>query len=476
MRLSFSEKAKDVLPVLAVSFDLSGFSKFCSDPDAHAHVAKLISRMFGELNSFFTQPTLLKPDHLTVRSPNFIKYSGDGALMLWFLPENRKKGEEACTDVVNAMWLFQQRLNNRLIEWSKEWRVRSLPKSSRFGVATGPVFELRPEGQIDGEVHPLDLDYAGYCINLCIRLQDNPLKIPFLIQKQVSPEIPGLISTTVSGMKGVLEEDVLLFPEDKKFIALIETSTKETFPIPEGTVYKKQVLSALQGFLERWKTEIQTSPINAIYLPYNARRAEFAEHAARVEFEIKPSLRLEFQQIRNALKSFTKSDLHGDWAGNTHPVGPRPNFAETRDRVLALIESAQQILIGEISSFEVGISKTNEAAIDPSSASVLPNSCGVSLTPEEVEILASIPDNGWINATPTDAYGRIVSTGQKQFFRQDDPSYQARFLDAFDSLVGRGFLRGEGDGVHRLSGGGFEMRAILRASGAHDSPSSSFQK
>ncbi|MCX6922172.1 MAG: hypothetical protein NT154_02975 [Verrucomicrobia bacterium] len=55
----------------------------------------------------------------------------------------------------------------------------------------------------------------------------------------------------------------------------------------------------------------------------------------------------------------------------------------------------------------------------------------------------AVPDHGWIYLARTDGYGRFVSTGEGKFFDPADASVQAKYLDAFESLPGRGLIRTE---------------------------------
>jgi hypothetical protein len=244
MRLNFSEKDWERKHALAVSFDLCGFSKFCTHPEAHANLAKLVSSMFTVLSSFFDDSIMVGFFDLSTKSavaePDFIKYSGDGALMLWFLNENREKRRQACTAVVSAMRLFQKRLDTELASWRDDWGVSDLPTKSRIGIAMGHITELKPAGDLVIKFGPVD--YAGYCINFAVRLQDNPLGIPFVVHKPVAPQIE-LVPYKLSGMKGVLEEEILIFPEHQNLLnpqdETPELKRKATLKVPMEAEVKR---------------------------------------------------------------------------------------------------------------------------------------------------------------------------------------------------------------------------------------------
>lgn len=90
-----------------------------------------------------------------------------------------------------------------------------------------------------------------------------------------------------------------------------------------------------------------------------------------------------------------------------------------------------------------------------------PNVASAQLTKLEAEIIAATPDHGWIYVARSDAYGSYVDAGDGDFFRADDASHQAKYLDALDLLLSRGLIRSEGTDAYRLTGHGFELRRRL---------------
>jgi class 3 adenylate cyclase len=113
--------------------------------------------------------------------------------------------------VVAALRQFQQKLPTRVVEWETEWRMQGLPKTARVGIATGPVYPLKSEV---GSLFPQVVDYAGYCINLAVRLQDHCPGLGFIIHQPVEPQLPQLIRLVTRGIKGSLEEPVYAFERD----------------------------------------------------------------------------------------------------------------------------------------------------------------------------------------------------------------------------------------------------------------------
>lgn len=211
--LEFDPCSTDARKAVVVSFDLCGFSTFCKHPDAHANLPKFISKIFEELDAVligFLRGFIedASPEKGLAPAPEFIKYTGDGALMIWFPPENPDQRQQYCTAIVTAMRRFRQRLAEVIPKWEVEWQIDRLPQPARFGIAAGLVYPLRSPGL--GEV----VDYAGYCINLAVRLQDHCPEIGFIIHELVFPKLEGLIKYTAHGMKGALSEPVLVFWKD----------------------------------------------------------------------------------------------------------------------------------------------------------------------------------------------------------------------------------------------------------------------
>jgi predicted transcriptional regulator len=50
-----------------------------------------------------------------------------------------------------------------------------------------------------------------------------------------------------------------------------------------------------------------------------------------------------------------------------------------------------------------------------------------------------------------------VRSGNKDFISKQDPALQATYLDAFDALVDKGFIRHEGGHLYKLTGKGFAV-------------------
>src|SRR5687767_11425399 len=107
-RIQFDGTQSEGKRAIVVSFDLSGFSDFCNHPEAHAILPKFFSAFFDIVRSFltghhdevFTDPIL---ETVRVPEPHFMKYMGDGAIMIWLATEDPARRQRFCTMVVTAM-------------------------------------------------------------------------------------------------------------------------------------------------------------------------------------------------------------------------------------------------------------------------------------------------------------------------------------------------------------------------------------
>jgi class 3 adenylate cyclase len=215
-KIEFDAKPKPTEYAIAASFDLSGFSEFCRHPNAHAYVTRYLASFFEQFDRLFksswekTYKDFKKEPEPC--NPTIAKYTGDGALLLWVRPRAEDFEGEFATAIVLGLRAFQMELPKIVGTWESKWRAPVLPKSLRVGVAAGPVYPLADNGFFD-EV----IDYAGYCINLAVRLQDHAREYPFLIHKPVQPALEGLFEQTIKGMKGMLDEPVFAFADDISF-------------------------------------------------------------------------------------------------------------------------------------------------------------------------------------------------------------------------------------------------------------------
>jgi class 3 adenylate cyclase len=230
-RIHFSPKAEPILHAVAASFDMSGFSAFCRRPDAHAYLTRYLAHLFEAFDhafedywrDFFKNTSGL----IQVPRPDFLKYTGDGAILLWVRAAGDEFSNHLCTSLVAALRHFQQQLPEKVAAWERQWRMSGLPSRARFGIATGPVQPLAGD---KGTFFEDPADYAGYCINLAVRLQDHCPELGFIVHGPLNPELDGLVQAKALKMKGSLDEPVFVFAEDfKRASDLIPREIKAKF-------------------------------------------------------------------------------------------------------------------------------------------------------------------------------------------------------------------------------------------------------
>ena len=196
---------------------MSGFSKFCLGPTAHAYLNRYIASLFDLFDDAFkdwARDFFKDTSGFTqVPRPDFSKYTGDGAILVWAKDDAKALTSEFCTSVVAALRHFQQVLPARISSWEREWHTHSLPKIARFGIAIGPVHPLETDA---GPFLTETIDYAGYPINLAVRLQDHCPEVGFIIHGPLHPKLDGLVELKALKMKGSMDEPVFAFAEDYK--------------------------------------------------------------------------------------------------------------------------------------------------------------------------------------------------------------------------------------------------------------------
>lgn len=222
-KLEFSAHKATTHKAIVASVDLAGFSTFCNQPEpaVATTVPDLIKLVFDTLNELLSQTrdegkvynTLIKPaDDGKLPIPLLNKFTGDGALMGWFRDSDEQFSQNFRNLVVDTLRRFQKELSRRLPVWEKEWQIQKMPKQVRVGIATGIVYALRKPHRVTSLTDPFD--YAGYCINLAVRLQSYCGELGFLIHGNLHPELPGLERRIAIGLKGAQSESVAFFSED----------------------------------------------------------------------------------------------------------------------------------------------------------------------------------------------------------------------------------------------------------------------
>jgi uncharacterized protein YjhX (UPF0386 family) len=81
---------------------------------------------------------------------------------------------------------------------------------------------------------------------------------------------------------------------------------------------------------------------------------------------------------------------------------------------------------------------------------------------EELMLLTASADDGEIMRHHADEIGDWISAGRQHFFDQTNPALAALYLDAFESLRGKGLIRYEGGDLYMLTGRGFKIARALK--------------
>jgi class 3 adenylate cyclase len=146
--------------VIAAAFDLSGFTKFCSQVDPHLSMPRFfkefLSWLFESIKSEFEQERFREGVLLYSELPIFAKFTGDGVLFLWDV-ENMDM-VEIC-NIVAILRVICYQYGSVFVPKIKK-HLSQVPRSLRCGMARGLVCSVG-----NGE------DYVGPCINVASRLQ-----------------------------------------------------------------------------------------------------------------------------------------------------------------------------------------------------------------------------------------------------------------------------------------------------------------
>jgi hypothetical protein len=181
------------------------------------------------VNALFFDINAQSVSNPKIENPDFIKYTGDGALLIWLRSDGQAFSEKFRTLLVATFRKFQEDFAIKAREWERDWCTNDLPKSLRVGISTGFVFPRRePSVTLFLDDGPIK-DYAGYCINLATRLQAHCPKIGFLVHRNINPNLPGLLPFHALGMKGTTNEPIFLFEKDFKGVEKEETYWRTKF-------------------------------------------------------------------------------------------------------------------------------------------------------------------------------------------------------------------------------------------------------
>lgn len=144
---------------LAASFDLTGFTRFCSQVDPHLCVPEFLSSfldwLFEQLRTELVDVSYEKGKMLWAALLFMAKFTGDGVLFLW---DTEGMTPKSIGNVIASLANICQKYAAVFYPEMKR-RVSEAPKTLRCGIARGAVFSVG-----DRE------DYVGPCINIACRL------------------------------------------------------------------------------------------------------------------------------------------------------------------------------------------------------------------------------------------------------------------------------------------------------------------
>jgi hypothetical protein len=153
-----SSPSKEIEAITAV-FDLSGFTKFCSQADAYLAIPKFLndflSWFFSKIRLGLTEVDDWGRSSFWAELPIMVKFLGDGILLLW---NARGMTESQMCKIVATLYDICYAYKHEFYP-KISMAVNEPPGVLRCGVARGKVFSVG-----DGR------DYVGHCINNASRL------------------------------------------------------------------------------------------------------------------------------------------------------------------------------------------------------------------------------------------------------------------------------------------------------------------
>jgi len=148
---------------IAAVFDLEGFTNFCKQIEPHLSVPLFLSHflkwLMGELKDEMTKKKHTNGASLWSPLPYFVKFMGDGLLVLW---NSTSMSDMQRRNVVVAANNICNNYENEFIPTISD-KVVDTPHRLRCGLARGTVYSVG-----NGN------DYVGSCINMAARLQKLP--------------------------------------------------------------------------------------------------------------------------------------------------------------------------------------------------------------------------------------------------------------------------------------------------------------
>jgi len=148
---------------IAAVFDLEGFTNFCGKIEPHLSVPSFLNSFLGwlmlQVREEMQQKEYEAGIALWAPLPFFVKFLGDGLLVLW---DCQKLNAVSQRNIIVSMKVLTDKYRTRFLPTIKS-RIVEPPQRLRCGIARGTVFSVGA-----GE------DYVGSCINMAARLQKCP--------------------------------------------------------------------------------------------------------------------------------------------------------------------------------------------------------------------------------------------------------------------------------------------------------------
>lgn len=149
------------IETIATVFDLSSFTQFCNQVDAHLAIPKFLNDfldwLFSRIRIGLTNENTGEPESLWAEPPILSKFLGDGVLLLW---NTRNMTDSSICRIVAAFYdicrAYRQQFYPQICTV-----VDKPPSILRCGLARGKVFSIG-----NGK------DYVGHCINTASRLSN----------------------------------------------------------------------------------------------------------------------------------------------------------------------------------------------------------------------------------------------------------------------------------------------------------------
>ena len=203
-------ETSDSIDAIAAVFDLQGFTNFCKQIQPHLSVPVFLSEflawLFDQLRKEMSQKTFEEGVALWSPLPFYVKFMGDGLLVLWDASSAREAGRRNI--IVSCRQICAKYSTDLYPRLSR--KVVDAPPILRCGIARGAVYSVG-----NGN------DFVGSSINMAARLE----KIPgatFAVNargfKLDDPKATGFFKTTL-----IVKKMAIRGIGDGELIALIKS-------------------------------------------------------------------------------------------------------------------------------------------------------------------------------------------------------------------------------------------------------------